>query len=135
MNPYDAARFLDKAVRESREYTDLKKAQEDLKNDPSAREMLLDFRRQQLDLQRQIMAGLAVADEQKEKLERLYQIVTMNQFVRNFMEAEYRMSVLMRDIQKVVAESFSLLFDPDLLAVSPEELLGLDGEDGEEDAE
>ena len=133
MNPYDAARYLTKAVRESREYTDLKKAQEELKSDPSAKEMLLDFRRHQLELQRQVMAGLEVAGEQTEKQERLYRIISMNHLVRNFMEAEYQMSVLMRDIQKTVSEAFDLLFDPDLLAVSPEELLGLDGNDGEED--
>lgn len=131
MNPYDAARYLTKAVRESHEYASLKKAQEELKDEPSAREMLLDFRRQQLQLQRQVMAGLEVAEGQTDKQERLYQIISMNNLIRSYLEAEYRMSVLMQDVQKAVAEAFDLLFDPELLA-SPEELLD-ENEDGDWD--
>ncbi len=134
MNPYDAARYLARAVRESEECSSLKTAQEELKNDPPAREMLLDFRRQQLQLQRQVMAGLDVAEEQMEKQERLYQIISMNNLIRNYLEAEYRMSVLMQDVQKTIAEAFELLFDPDLL-VSPEEMLGENGERIEDEDE
>lgn len=115
MNPYDAAHMLAKALRESSEYKNFREAQEALKSEASAREMLLDFRKQQLELQRQRLAGLEVAPEQEEKLEKLYQIISMNITVKRFMEAEYRFGLLMQDIQKIIAGATADLFDPDLL--------------------
>ena len=115
MNPYDAAHMLAKALRESSEYRNFRDAQEALKSEASAKEMLLDFRKQQLELQRQKLAGLELAPEQEEKLEKLYQIISMNLTVKRFMEAEYRFGVLMQDIQKIIAELTADLFDPDLL--------------------
>ena len=67
MNPYDAAHSLAKALRESPEFKEYAGAQDLLAEDSSAREMLLDFRKEQFRLQRQKLSGLEVAPEQLEK--------------------------------------------------------------------
>lgn len=127
VNPYDAAHHLAKALRESAEFTAYREAQAALKNDSSARSMLIDFRNQQLSLQKQQLSGLEISPEQKKKLERLYQVITMNLTVKRFLEAEYRLGVLMGDIHKVIAEASADLVDP--------ALLGLSGDDEDDEAE
>jgi cell fate (sporulation/competence/biofilm development) regulator YlbF (YheA/YmcA/DUF963 family) len=124
MNPYDAARNLSRALRESAELTAYREAQVALKNDPSARSMLIDFRGQQLNLQRQQLAGLEIAPDQEDKLEKLYQVITMNLAVKRFFEAEYRLGVIMGDIHKIIAEATAELIDPELLGLSGDDAAG-----------
>ncbi|MBM4235153.1 MAG: YlbF family regulator [Firmicutes bacterium] len=121
MNPYDAAHTLAKALRESNEFKELKEAQINLKGDRSALNMLTDFRKQQFELQKQQLSGLEVADEQKEKIQKLFEVISLNTLVKNYMQAEYRVAVLLQDIQKTIGEATDELFDPELLALPQEE--------------
>lgn len=132
MNPYDLANQLSKALQSSSQFVNFKQAQDNIKSDPAAQEMLVDFRRQQLQLQRQMMAGLEIAPEQEEKLEKLHSIINMNAYIKEFMEAEYRLAVLMRDIEKIIADSLAGLVDPELFNVSLEDLMGGAEEEEEE---
>lgn len=121
MNTYDAAHVLAKALRESNEFKELKEAQVNLKADRSALDMLTDFRKQQFELQKQQLSGLEVADEQKEKIEKLFEVISLNTLVKNFMQAEYRVAVMLQDIQKTIGEATDEIFDPELLALPQEE--------------
>lgn len=121
MNIYDAAHALAKALRESTEFKELKEAQVNLKADSSALNMLTDFRKQQFELQKQQLSGLEVADEQKEKIEKLFEVISLNTLVKNFMQAEYRVAVMLQDIQKTIGEATDEIFDPELLALPQEE--------------
>jgi cell fate (sporulation/competence/biofilm development) regulator YlbF (YheA/YmcA/DUF963 family) len=121
MNPYDAAHALAKALRESTEFKELKEAQVNLKADSSALNMLTDFRKQQFELQKQQLSGLEVADEQKEKIEKLFEVISLNTLVKTFMQAEYRVAVMLQDIQKTIGEATDEIFDPELLALPQEE--------------
>lgn len=115
MNPYDAAHLLSKALKESPEFKEYGEAQEQLTSDSAAREMLLDFRKEQFNLQRQKLSGLEVAPEQIEKLERLYEVLNLNQTVKRFLEAEFRFSRLIGDIQGIIGEAAAELMDDSLL--------------------
>lgn len=125
MNPYDAAHRLAKAMRESQEFKEMKEAQEALKADDPARKMLLDFRSKQFELQKQKLSGIEVAEEQEEKLEKLLEIVNMNMVARRFLQAEYKVAVLLQDVQKIIAEATGEIFDAELMGFPG-------GEDGEE---
>jgi cell fate (sporulation/competence/biofilm development) regulator YlbF (YheA/YmcA/DUF963 family) len=121
MNPYDAAHALAKALRDSTEFKELKEAQVNLKADRSALDMLTDFRKQQFELQKQQFSGLEVADEQKEKIEKLFEVISLNTLIKTFMQAEYRVAVMLQDIQKTIGEATDEIFDPELLALPQEE--------------
>ena len=121
MNIYDAVHALAKALRESTEFKELKEAQVNLKADSSALNMLTDFRKQQFELQKQQLSGLEVADEQKEKIEKLFEVISLNTLVKNFMQVEYRVAVMLQDIQKTIGEATDEIFDPELLALPQEE--------------
>ncbi len=117
MNPHDAAHALAKALRESPDFKELKEAQETLKADSSAKEMLLDFRREQFEVQKQQLSGIEVAEEQKSKLEKLYEVISMNMLVKRFLQAEYRVAVILQDVHKIIGEATSEIIDPELIDI------------------
>ncbi len=117
MNPYDAAHALAKALSESNDLKELKDAQAALKADQSAREMLIDFRTEQLNLQRQQLSGIEVSSEQEQKLEKLFEVINMNKTIKNFLQAEYRVAVLMQDIYKIIGEATGDIIDEDLMGL------------------
>jgi cell fate (sporulation/competence/biofilm development) regulator YlbF (YheA/YmcA/DUF963 family) len=121
MNPHDAAHLLAKALRESSDFTELKDAQKALKADQSARNMLLDFRSEQLEMQKQQLSGLEVAPEQEEKLEKLFEVINMNTIIKRYLQAEYRVAVLLQDVHKIIGEATSDIIDPELMALPEEE--------------
>ncbi len=121
MNPHDSAHLLAKALRESTDFKELKDAQKTLKTDQSARSMLLDFRAEQLEMQKQQLSGIEVAPEQEEKLEKLFEVINMNTIIKRYLQAEYRVAVLLQDVHKIIGEATSEIIDPELMALPEEE--------------
>lgn len=120
MNPHDAAHNLAKALRESADFKELKDVQAALKADQSARSMLLDFRTEQLEMQKQQISGVAVSPEQEEKLEKLFEVINMNLTVKRFLQAEYRVAVLLQDVHKIIGDATSEIIDTELMALPDE---------------
>ncbi len=123
MNPHDAAYALAKALRESPEFREMKEAQEAVKADVSAKEMLLDFRKEQFEMHKQQLSGIEVSQEQKEKIEKLFEVVNMNTLVKKLLNAEYKVSVILQDIQKIIAEANREIYDEELINTA-EDLFG-----------
>jgi cell fate (sporulation/competence/biofilm development) regulator YlbF (YheA/YmcA/DUF963 family) len=121
MNPYDAAHALAKALRESKDLKELKEAQSTLKTDQAARNMLIDFRTEQLNLQKQKLSGIEVSPEQEQKLEKLFEVINMNKTIKEFLQAEYRAAVLMQDIYKIIGEATGEMIDEDLMGLPKED--------------
>ncbi len=115
MNPYDAAHALAKALRESPEFKEMKEAQEAVKADISAKEMLLDFRKEQFSIHKQQLSGVEVSQEQKEKLEKLFDVVNMNTLIKRLLNAEYKVSVMLQDIQKIISDANKEIYDEELI--------------------
>ncbi len=91
-------------------------------DDSAAREMLIDFRKEQFRLQKQKLSGLEIAPEQGEKLERLFEVLNLNLTVKRFLDAEFRFSRLIGDIQNIIGEATAELIDPALLEQLSESL-------------
>ncbi len=119
MNVYDHAYALAKAIKVSPEYKNFLHAKEKLDGDSSAKEMLTDFRKNQIELQKQKLSGIEVAPEQEERLNRLMEVINLNMTVKEYLEAEYRFSIMLTDIQKIIGEAME-----DILDIEPE--LGLE---------
>jgi len=85
--------------------------------------MLIDFRKEQLEMQKQQFAGVEIAPEQEEKLEKLFEVINMNNIIKRFLQAEYRAAVLLQDIHKIIGDATGEIIDPDLMAM-PEEDIG-----------
>ena len=120
MNPHDAAHNLAGALRESTDFKELKDAQAALKADPSTLAMLIDFRKEQFEIQKQKLTGVEVSTEQEEKLKKLFEVINMNTTIRQVLQAEYRVAVLLQDVHKIIGDATGEVIDPELMAL-PEE--------------
>ena len=114
MNIYDHAHALVKAIKASPEYKKFINVQEKLQADSSAKRMLTDLRKVQWDLQKQKLSGLETAPEQEEQLSRLLEVINLNLVVKEYLEAEYRLSILLTDIQKIIGEAMKGIISPEL---------------------
>ncbi len=121
MTPHDAAHALAKALRESPDFKELKEAQTSLKADQSAVNMLTDFRKEQFEIQKQQLSGVEVSPEQEKKLEKLFEVISLNALIKRFLQAEYRVAVLLQDVQKIIGDATEEIIDPELLALPKEE--------------
>ncbi len=104
MNVYDHAHALARAIRQSSELRQYREALEKLNSDETARKMLQDFRDMQMQIQNKKMQNQEVPPEEEEKFNRLSEIVNMNQTVKDYLEKEYRLSIMMRDVQRIIGE-------------------------------
>lgn len=119
MNVKKKAQELADALALSSEFQRLKEARESVEEHEAAKIMLRDFQEKQAELQKQQMEGKAVSEKQTEELRKLYEILSINPYIRELFEAEFAFGALMMDVQKTITQG-----------------LGLDGgEDEEETAE
>ncbi len=102
MDVYSLAHRLAKAIKESEEYSGYSKTREEMQADKKAREMLQDFQKEQIRLQSRQLSGEEISEEDKEKFQNLREIVELNPRVKKYLEREYRVSILLNDLQKIL---------------------------------
>lgn len=127
MNAYDLAHQLARAVAESDEYRAFLEAKKKLDANPSATEMLLDFRRRQFELQAAQMMGQEPDKAKVEQFQRLAEIISLHADIGEFIAAEYRFSQLFSDLQKIQIEAVE-----DWYKFADQITEGLTGEAGED---
>lgn len=112
MNPYDLAHQLARSLSKSPEFVAYKRAKENLKQDPEAEKMLKDLRSKQIEVQALKLSGKP-ADEATKNLENLYNIISHNSLLQQYLQTEERFAVLMTDIQKIIMKGIDLDIDFD----------------------
>ena len=112
MTAYDKAHELAKLLEKSEEYNLFKKAKHSLEQDQENVKILQNFRRKQLEIQMAQISGTKIDEEYVKQTEKLYEVLSMNSKINEYLNAEYRLSRMMSDIQKIlggaVKEWFSL---------------------------
>lgn len=101
---YDHAYNLEKAIRESTEFQQLRNAYEEVMNDPSSKEMFENFRDTQLTLQEKQMQGLEISEEEVEKARSVVELVQGNETIAKLMEEEQRLNVIIGDISSIITK-------------------------------
>ena len=105
MTAYDKAHELAKLLGNSDEYNLFKKAKHSLEQDQENVKMLQDFRRKQLEIQMAQISGVEVDEEYIKQTEQLYEVLSMNSNINEYLNAEYRLSRMMSDIQKILGDA------------------------------
>lgn len=105
MNVYDKAYELKKALMESGEVKSYKESLEKIKANAASKRMLEDFRKKQMELQAFQLSGKEPDKEKIAELEKLYSIISLNSEINEFLQNEYRFSILMNDISKIIFEA------------------------------
>lgn len=108
MNVYDSVHSLAKALQESEEYKQYLEAKEKLEEEEKAKEMLVDFRNYQLQIQKEQQEGNKVTKEKGERLKNMYEAINNNLTVKNYLSAEYRFGKMMADISKIIGEAVGI---------------------------
>jgi|SRR5690625_1281136 len=103
-NIYDYAYDLEKAIRKSDEYENLRKAFKEVMADPSSRKMFEDFRRFQADLQLKQMQGEEISEEELVNAQKRFEVIRQHKLISELMAMEDRMNVVMEDISRIVSK-------------------------------
>ncbi|MFC0272106.1 YlbF family regulator [Metabacillus herbersteinensis] len=101
-NLYDVAYNLEKALRESDDYKNLKQLYSDVNSDESASKMFENFRNLQLNLQQKQMSGEEITQEEIEQAQKSVQLVQQHEKIAQLMDAEQRMSMLITELNKII---------------------------------
>ena len=120
VNVYDDAHRLARGIQASPEFISFRLAAARLKAEPSSLEMLRDFRRRQFELQAKALQGEEIPAEEQERFERLSEILASHAVIAAFLQAEYTLSRLLGDIQKIIADAVDVDLDPDEPATQPQ---------------
>ncbi|MGZ0040458.1 YlbF family regulator [Paenibacillus ottowii] len=110
MNIYDKAHDLAKALKESKEVEEITSAMKLIETDPEAKKMLDDFRERQMEVQQRMMSGDMPAQEEMEKMEKMFEVLSLNLNIRRLFDAERRLSVIIEDVNKIIADSLQHLY-------------------------
>lgn len=110
VNMYDAAYELEKAIRQSDEYTRLKTMYQEVNADDSARTMFEKFRDIQLQLQQKQMMGEEITQEEVEQAQQTVALVQQHPKISQLMEAEQRMSMVIADLNQIIMKPLEELY-------------------------
>ncbi len=109
----EKAKSLAKSIAESEEYLELKKAKEELEKHEAALIMWRDFEKSQLELQAAIMAGEEIPDEKKKEIEKSFEIIMLNPYVRDMYAASIRFYGMIEEISRIIGEAVGFKIRPD----------------------
>lgn len=112
VNLHDSAYELEKAIRQSNEYTNLKRIYDEVNGDPSARQMFENFRNLQLQLQQKQMMGQDISQEEVEQAQKTVALVQQHEKISQLMEAEQRMSMIIAELNQIIMKPLEELYGP-----------------------
>ena len=110
VNLHDSAYELEKAIRQSDEYTNLKKMYDLVNGDPSAKAMFENFRNIQMQLQQKQMSGIEITQEEVEQAQKTVALVQQHESISKLMEAEQRMSMVIAELNQIIMKPLEELY-------------------------
>lgn len=108
MSVYSTAHKLAREIKNSDQYTEYQEIRKKIMEDENKKEMLQDFQREQMRLQSKQISGEELSEEDREKFENLRNLVDLNQDIKNYLQAENRVSTLLNDLQEILFEDLKL---------------------------
>ncbi|ACL22092.1 cell fate (sporulation/competence/biofilm development) regulator YlbF (YheA/YmcA/DUF963 family) [Desulfitobacterium sp. LBE] len=105
MSIYETAQQLAQQIKESDEYRDFIVAKELMKADEGQYKMIRDFQMKQFEIQQAQLFQLDISQGKQQELERLYSLLSLNPAAREYLEAEFRISRMINDVQKIIGEA------------------------------
>lgn len=104
MNVYDVANELAKAMRESQEFKRLSEAKKRLSEDSAAEAMVNDFMKQKQELEMAQFAGKTPEKEKMEKVQKLYEVLSLNSAANDYVQSYIRFQMMINDISKSIGD-------------------------------
>ncbi len=108
MNVYDQAHGLAQAIKASEEFKQYSAVKEKIKANPELDKMLKDFQQKQFELQAKQMMGEEVTEEAMASVQSLYSIMAGDPLCAEYLQAEMRFSLMMKDVYEILGEAAGL---------------------------
>lgn len=102
------AQDLADAISGSSEYQKLKQARDKIEQHQAAKIMLRDFNRKQVKLQQKQMTGQPITEEDTQELTKLYEVLNINPYIRELLEAELAFHGIMSEVQEILSSAIDL---------------------------
>jgi len=101
----DLAHELARTLKESDEFKQFLKSKEKVMSDANNHKMVREFQLKQWEIREAQMLEQEISEEKQQELERLYSLVSISPMAREYIEAEFEMSCIVNDIQKIIGEA------------------------------
>ena len=102
MSVYDKANQLAREIKNSDEYNEYQKIRKKILDNEKTKNMLQDYMKKQMQIQQKKMSGEELTEAEKQEIENLQNMVDLNSDVKKYLQAEYRMSVMLNDLQETL---------------------------------
>lgn len=109
----ELAEKLGRALAESEEAQALKEARTQLETHAAAKIMWDDLVRRERDLQRRLAAGESISTEEKNQVAELFRLASYNPYIQRLLEAEYRFTQLVLEVQRVMGRAAGIKLVPE----------------------
>ncbi len=101
----DLAHELARTLKESDQFKQFLKSKEKVMSDVNNHKMIREFQLRQWEIRDAQMLETEISEEKQQELERLYSLVSLNPTAREYLEAEFEVSRMVNDIQKIIGEA------------------------------
>ena len=105
MYVYDEANNLAKAIQESKEYKEYKKAKEELGSIPEMKTKVQEFEKIRYEAQVLAFQGKNEDEEKMKKLQEMYDILMKEPKIKEYFDIEVRFNIMLADVNKIISES------------------------------
>jgi len=105
MSTNELAHELARTLKESEEFKQFLVSKKKVMSDESNHKMIREFQLKQWEIRELQMLDTEIGEERQQELERLYSLVSLNPAAREYLEAEFEVSRMVNDIQKIIGEA------------------------------
>jgi cell fate (sporulation/competence/biofilm development) regulator YlbF (YheA/YmcA/DUF963 family) len=110
VNLHDAAYELEKAIRQSDEYSHLQQMYKEVNADAEAKAMFDNFRQIQMNLQQKQMMGAEISEQEIQQAQATVALVQQNEKISRLMQAEQRMSMIIGELNQIIMKPLEELY-------------------------
>lgn len=105
MGVYDTATKLASEIKNSKEYKDFRKSMKEIKSDKECEELLKDYRLAQMQIQSCAVKNQQMDKKTNTKIENTKKKVTNNKKLYNYLTNEQKLTLMMDNINKILAQT------------------------------
>lgn len=105
MGVYETATKLASEIKSSKEYRNFKKCMDELKNDKSSEVLLKEYRMIQMEVRNCSIKNQPIDKNIKKRIGNIQTKIGNNKIVSNYMASEQKLTELMDNINKILAQS------------------------------
>jgi len=103
-NPYDAARELSIAIKESQEYKDYMVAKERASQNQDLVAALNDYQEKQFEMQKKTMLGEELGQDVMQQMQNLYEILARDPAAAAYLQSQIRFAMMVNEIYRVLGD-------------------------------